>query len=113
MTPRARQQRLDNLVKARASGMVKVWRCHDESIVIRQLIRQWAAEPEAKLSARPGSQAWGAIPLGAEGAQRLRWQWAKRCWAAFHAVAMGARKSSLVLAAPVGRADQPSSGLCL
>jgi hypothetical protein len=52
MSDEARKQRRDNVVKARASGMVKVWRCNDESVIIRQLIRQWAVAPEPKLSGR-------------------------------------------------------------
>jgi hypothetical protein len=43
---------MNNVIKARASGAVRVWRCHDESVIIRQLIQQWAVEPEPKLSGR-------------------------------------------------------------
>jgi hypothetical protein len=52
MTDRARQQRRANVARARASGTVKVWRCQDETVIIKQLIRLWASQPEPKLSGR-------------------------------------------------------------
>jgi hypothetical protein len=52
MSPQARKQRRDNIVKARASGAVKLWRSHDESLVIGQPIRQWAVESEPRLTGR-------------------------------------------------------------
>jgi hypothetical protein len=53
MSDKARQQRRDNIVKARASGAVKVWRSHDESLVIRRLVRQWVVESDRSCRGAP------------------------------------------------------------
>jgi hypothetical protein len=50
MSPDALEQRRRNLGKYRAAG--RLWRCHDETIIIKELIRQWANDPAPKMSAR-------------------------------------------------------------
>ena len=50
MSPDALEQRRRNLGKYRAAG--RLWRSHDETVIIRRLVWQWANDPAPKMSAR-------------------------------------------------------------